>query len=130
MGRPPREAGLRADPAPPRGRFAVLAERDRPPAQPFGRAALSFGRAAPLGARVAMIPTVPSNPHCTKQAAAGVSPKGVCPAAPQRPPRRPGTRPLAGSALPWPKAAPATWSFAAGGQGEGVNALEDLLIYD
>ena len=54
-----RGGGLRADP--PLGRFPVPDERDRVVVAPFERAAASLGRAVLLGARVAMISTVPTD---------------------------------------------------------------------
>jgi hypothetical protein len=54
-----RGGGLRADP--PLGRFPVPVERDRVVVAPFERVAAFLGRAVPLGARVAMISTVPTD---------------------------------------------------------------------
>src|ERR1700733_10751314 len=54
-----RRGGVRADP--PLGRFPVPVERDRVVVAPFERVVAFLGRAVPLGARVAMIPTVPTD---------------------------------------------------------------------
>src|ERR1700735_1619102 len=54
-----RRGGWRAPP--PLGRFPVPVERDRVVVAPFERVAAFLGRAVPLGARVAMISTVPTD---------------------------------------------------------------------